>query len=306
MISFTKLGKMGRLGNQLFQYAFLRTQAEKLNVKFYCPKWVGDDIFNLNDNSIRAKYPKNITTEKFFAFNNINLIEKIGIQDHNEISGYFESEKYFEKNNVRKWYSFKPTKIASLKKKYNCIDFSRCVGLHLRFGDKISDKTIRRNYFVPRRRYYLAALNKISNFEEVIVFSDDIELAKKYLSGLKIRFFFIEGNKDWEDLYLMSQCRDFICGSSTLSWWGAWLNNNPYKKIYPCEGNFRPGSPFKNPNLIPKEWVKIRSLYPIIDNYFIVAFPGRRVERIMGKIGIYIRSKSPLIYKTLKKLIFTN
>ena len=49
MISFSKLGEYGRFGNQLFQYAFLRTQAKKLGVKFYCPKWIGDKIFDLND-----------------------------------------------------------------------------------------------------------------------------------------------------------------------------------------------------------------------------------------------------------------
>ena len=39
----------GGLGNQLFQYSFLRTQAERLGVKFYCPNWIGDEIFDLND-----------------------------------------------------------------------------------------------------------------------------------------------------------------------------------------------------------------------------------------------------------------
>ncbi len=62
MLSFSKLGEHGRLGNQLFQYAFLRTQAERLGVPFYCPHWTGDDVFTLEDepqriNTISSKFP---------------------------------------------------------------------------------------------------------------------------------------------------------------------------------------------------------------------------------------------------------
>lgn len=61
MISFSTLGKNGlRLGNQLFQYAFLRTQAEQLRVDFYCPHWIGDDIFSLKDHKIRSVEPTGI------------------------------------------------------------------------------------------------------------------------------------------------------------------------------------------------------------------------------------------------------
>jgi hypothetical protein len=49
MISFPKLGNYGRLGNQLFQYAFLRSSARRLGVQFHCPKWDGGDIFDLDD-----------------------------------------------------------------------------------------------------------------------------------------------------------------------------------------------------------------------------------------------------------------
>jgi len=37
MISFKKLLVLGGLGNQMFQYAFLRVTAERLGVKFFLP-----------------------------------------------------------------------------------------------------------------------------------------------------------------------------------------------------------------------------------------------------------------------------
>jgi len=103
MLSYSKLGKQNlRLGNQLFQYAFLRTQSKKLGVKFYCPKWIGDEIFNLNDESLRKNnfeiVKQNIQNNyKELAVNRFNK-DPIDIKDNTEMEGYFESEKCFDKN----------------------------------------------------------------------------------------------------------------------------------------------------------------------------------------------------------------
>ncbi len=60
MLSFSKLGNCGRLGNQLFQYAFLRSSAHRLGTRFHCPTWDGDAIFDLGDAEERAEAPLDI------------------------------------------------------------------------------------------------------------------------------------------------------------------------------------------------------------------------------------------------------
>ena len=54
MFCMTRLGQMGRMGNQLFQYAFLRTLARRRGTQFFCPPWIGDEIFTLDDAAERS------------------------------------------------------------------------------------------------------------------------------------------------------------------------------------------------------------------------------------------------------------
>lgn len=102
----------------------------------------------------------------------------------------------------------------------------------------------------------------------MIVFSDEIENAKNILYPLKKKATFIEGNREYEDLYLMSQCHDFICSISTLSWWSAWLNTHEDKAIVAPVEWIRPGASIKNTGLQCEDWISLSIYRPIIGHYF--------------------------------------
>jgi hypothetical protein len=271
VISFKKLGQLGRLGNQLFQYAFLRTTAERLGVKFYCPEWLGDRIFQLNDGSERTRECGPVNKE-YKEGNNCGFVKSaLRIKDGTEILGYFQSFRYFDRAKVGRWYTFKDDAIASIRTKYPHIDFTESTGIHLRFGDM---KNLVK-YMILSKEYYIRALSRTARHKNIVVFSDEIDTAKKYLKDIKENLVFLEGNKDYEELYLMTLCRDFICSISTFSWWGAWLNDFPDKIIVAPTKGLRPGYSVKSDDFCCRGWVPIRAYRNILDDYRFIIWKQR-------------------------------
>lgn len=56
-IGMSGLGEMGRFGNQLLQYAFLRLYAERHTLSAEAPDWMGRDLFDLDDPLPRGPLP---------------------------------------------------------------------------------------------------------------------------------------------------------------------------------------------------------------------------------------------------------
>ncbi len=264
MIAFTKLGTWGRFANQLFQYAYLRATAERLRVPFYCPSWLGDAVFDLKDKHLRASKPSGITKKYRHPRCDAGFHAcALSVEEGTDIAGNFQSPKYFNRSDSLKWFTFKENAVFSVRQKYQHIDFCHSCGVHLRFGD------MERNpkYIIPPRRYYKDAFSRLKIRRPIVVFSDEIERAKATLQPLRNDAIYIEGNREYEDLYLMSQCRDLVCSISTLSWWGAWLNNHENKTIIAPVEWIRPGAPIKNTGLQCADWTLLSIYRPVIDHY---------------------------------------
>jgi hypothetical protein len=291
MISFQALGEWGRLGNQLFQYAFLRMTARRLKVLYYRPPWLGDQVFHLDDVSERAARPEGISRCYVEPKSNVGFnASALAIEDGTDIRGYFQSERYFtDPAAVRRWYRFKDETVKEVRFKYRDVDFPNSVGVHLRFGDIFGSP----KYVIVPPWYYREALARVRVKKTVLVFSDDIERARKWVKGLRDRLIFVEGNQAHEDLYLMTQCHDFVCSVSTLSWWGAWLINHPDKTVVTPREWFRPGYQTKT-DLRCSNWIEIRTCRNVLDDYRTILFlrqarwilvgkPWRLVARLLGR-----------------------
>ncbi len=104
MITFLKLGTHGRLGNQLFQYAALKSLGLKNNytVKIPNPKsshWHGQDClldnFNLECEYLEEKDLK--TIEHIYHEPNVDVFDTNfwSIPNNTTLHGFFQSTKYF-------------------------------------------------------------------------------------------------------------------------------------------------------------------------------------------------------------------
>jgi hypothetical protein len=269
MIGFNALGRMGRLCNQMFQYAALRGLSSKSGAEICIPYYqdaVDDGIGNMLRTELFDSFNLNVKTgllnnghapvvnERFFHFDQ-ELFDHC--PDHVSLQGYFQTEKYFKhiEHQIRDEFTFVDDILEPCKEMVGTLD--NPIALHVRRGDYVINSE---NHFNLPLEYYEAALKHFDDDRNVIVFSDD----PKWCHGQSIfsddRFIISENTDNRVDLCLMSLCNDFIIANSTYSWWGAWLSSNKNKKVIaPVQWFGKTGytKDHDTKDLIPETWMRI-------------------------------------------------
>jgi hypothetical protein len=178
------------------------------------------------------------------------------------LRGYWQSEQYFIdiEDALRKEFRLKEKVSERSRQIANEILSCNSISMHVRRGDYLSD-TVNAGLGVCEKEYYYRCMDKIVGTEpdpRIFVFSDDMEWVVKNLR-LPYSTTYVTHNgaeRDYEDLYLMSMCKHHIIANSTFSWWGAWLGRRPGQIVIAPSPWFR--DPAINPDLIPKDWVRVR------------------------------------------------
>jgi hypothetical protein len=219
---------MGRLGNQMFQYATLYAVAKENDYEFGVPYSQKNNteeyhtfhlpkIFNLS-----AKDSSIINNTKKFAEKRHDFDPDIfSIEDGTDIFGYFQTEKYFKKykEEIKKEFEF-PEKISSFCMSFRkTIPNEKVISLHVRRGDYLVQQ---QNHPVCDREYYQEAMNFFNEESCFLIFSDDVPWCIENFSGEKFKIF---QNNDKYSLCMMSLCNGHIIANSSYSWWGAWLGS---------------------------------------------------------------------------------
>lgn len=122
-----KLGQFGRFANQLFQYAFLRTQQK---TGYQCPRWIGQEIFGLDDPPITKELPRVKETNIYDAAQS-----RIIGRDDIDILGYFQYHTSWwrqYKDYMRELFTplYRDPTVTDLQKKGYTV-----IGIHIRRGD---------------------------------------------------------------------------------------------------------------------------------------------------------------------------
>ena len=233
MISFNNLGNLGRLANQMFQYASLKGIARHRGYEFSIPpaNVFGKrdpvvataelniyDVFGLDKKNKVGLIPNQVLSERMHTFD-VELFENC--PDNIDIFGYYQTHKYFEhiEDEIREDFTFDSELIKSCKEflEYTYV-FRDVIALHIRRGDYVSNP----NHPSQSMEYYQRGLEMLPDLD-VIVFSDDAEWCKQQEIFSSDRFSISEGNTTDADLCLMSMCQYHVIANSSFSWWGAWL-----------------------------------------------------------------------------------
>ncbi len=244
MISFSKLGQEGRLGNQLFQAASTIGIATQLNTKAVFPDWKYNKWFDVP--LPQGPLLPSTVYEKEYPHHNFAL-------DNHDVFGWLQTKKYWEHCEplIRAQFSFRHEVKNKLKSLYTVLS-SYTVAIHIRRGDYVNNS----NYHSLPAEYYIKALSKyFKGLYRILVFSDDIEYAKKMLISIP-NCLYISGLEDIEDMCLMSMCDNWIIANSSFSWWGAYLGSiNGGKVVRPThhfEGQQKKLNDISD--LYPPEW----------------------------------------------------
>ena len=234
-VAFNYLGKMGQLGNQMFQFSATLGVARYTGVKYTIPNHdevlidgLGNrlrielfDCFDIKPENTGILKTDYVVREKGFDFD-ASVLSSSRQVDYT-LYGYFQTEKYFKHcaRELRGHFTFKNYIIDECKE---IVDecFDEPIALHIRRGDYLINSG---NHYNLSIDYYEKALKKFDANRQVVIFSDDPDWCMEQPLFADDRFIVSQAAGPYHDLYMMTQCSDFIIANSTFSWWGAWLAN---------------------------------------------------------------------------------
>ena len=260
MLAFNELGNIGRLGNQMFQYAATRGLAAAKGYEWCIPPFTSPRVDNYslaNCFTLESVTPSNqyildrghapVVMEKQFHFD-----EELMQLCPNDVSlyGFFQTEKYFAHiaDEIRKDFTFHDDLITPVMGFLS--ELKDPIFLHVRRGDpNLTDArgfkwsyTQCSSMHPPQSlEYYEEALKQFPDDQEVVVVSDSPEWVMEQELFKPDRFYVSTPEEKYPDgsytpyidLCLMANCKGAIIANSTLSWWGAWLQNGAGKVIAP-------------------------------------------------------------------------
>ena len=283
------------MGNQMFQYAFGKQVAQKLNTDLYLDLTLlldrargkdivyrnyDLDIFQLEPQFIisprllkylyKIKSPKigkllrqrvakkyNYIKEPHFHFSK-DLFDHPS--DNSIYEGWWQSEYYFLniENKIKSEFKFRAPILPNSIDLLQQIQKSNSVCLNVRRTDFLKVDVLN----TTNKDYFLDAVEILA--EKVVdphffIFSDDVEWCRQ---NLKLDYPYqvigheFKGYKFGNYMQLMKSCMHFIIPNSSFAWWSVWLNENP-NKIVIAPKNWFNGQEYDTKDVTPSSWIKL-------------------------------------------------
>lgn len=272
---------IGGLGNQMFIYAFYLqmrkrfpgTRIDLSDMRHYHAHngYELDRVFGISDREFCIAKPLKKVLE--FLFFKVILERKQNLETMEAFTksyaypflyfkGFYQSERFFKdvEGEVRQAFAFDMSKANAESQTLarQIQENPHAVSLHVRRGDYMEPKFYKRYGTVCSQAYFQRAVEMMlaqvpqAHF---YIFSDDVEWVQQNLRLPRATVVSCNRGADsWQDMMLMSLCRHNIICNSTFSWWGAWLNANPEKRVIAPS---RWLADVDMPYIIPETWIKV-------------------------------------------------
>jgi Glycosyl transferase family 11 len=244
----------GGLGNQMFMYAFGRGVSERrhepLQFLWGRSTWdFGLEAFDIKIPLAIAPVAHNpVYDERTFAYD-----EGVYSAPRNAYyRGYWQTEKYFSPN-FRKELVFKQPWREEVVRMADKLRSENSVFIHVRRGDYMQSLAEAYHGALARTSYYQsgeAHINERVVDAKFYLFSDDKDFCQSFM-GHEI----VTGFNQYEDMYLMSQCRHGVGANSTFSWWANWLGEYPGRICVAPKQWFQVEMDTRD--IVPERWVKL-------------------------------------------------
>jgi hypothetical protein len=287
----------GRLGNQMFQYAF----AKALSLKYDKPVFLDSSTFNtpvydLNSfvsptkeyrldifeitlnlagsesvikvyknrlsnsifNKIKRKVSNYVPLFNFYLEEKRFEFQEDKLKLYVYYDGYWQSELFFNQ--------FKKVILNDFTFKNRYLLEENYFFNKVQTSNSVAIHVRRGDYLkypmfeLLSESYYYSAIELLQSKVSnpvYFIFSDDINWVKENMFK-NLKVNFVKTNSDAQDLFLMSSCKHNVIANSTFSWWGAYLNKNPSKIVISPLLWFNSEETDKvTIDLIPSSWYRI-------------------------------------------------
>ena len=259
-------------GSQMSQYASLISISKKNNMDVVFIKEYIERGWGFPLNQPFTQTPPILPISKISGLDILNIklnptqfpnevLYNLESKNNYNIDGDLWSFRYFEdiKEEILEIFTFKDdiknfclNYISNLRQEKEVF-----VSIHFRRGDYLDISSLNLSL-----NYYKEAINTINRLLpnikiKYLIFSNGMDWVK---DNFKLdNCVYVEGLDRFKDMCLMSLCDHNIIANSSFSWWGAFLNINPDKKVI-CPYNYL-NVPHLNTSFngkyYPQEWVSI-------------------------------------------------
>ena len=263
----------GGLGNQLFGWAAGYALSKKLGCELILDKsrlyqrgyqldsfQFGLDVKTKNKPICFSRLIKNYPQSDVFQEETFEFDTKfMELERPKVLRGYFQSWKYHQCY-AEQIYSLaqklvhESEQFKYLQSKFN---FKELIAVHVRRGDytKLEDY-----HGLLNSEYYQSALAKLKILDEtpqkIVVFSDDLEEARKVVPGAVLYIGSKELTSPAENLVLMSRCKALVGANSSFSLWaGMIMGSKNGIQLFPDPWFTKSG--ISDKDLLPQDFIRI-------------------------------------------------